>query len=151
VADAVVLIDQYRLPAHAAGLDPVMVEVPAGLCDGEESPAETILREAQEEAGLHVRALQQIGDYLLSPGASDERVTLFVGHVDIPPVDAAGVAGYGGLAKESEDIRVRVHAATDAIEAALNGDFKNATTVIALLWLAAKRSELRNQWGVQTP
>src|SRR5579875_243712 len=33
VADAVVLIEQFRLPALAAGVDPVMVEVPAGLCD----------------------------------------------------------------------------------------------------------------------
>ncbi len=30
VEDAVVLIEQFRLPALAAGLDPVMVEVPAG-------------------------------------------------------------------------------------------------------------------------
>jgi ADP-ribose pyrophosphatase len=147
VADAVVLIDQYRLPAHAAGLDPIMVEVPAGLCDGAETPEETILREAQEEAGLHVRTLQQIGDYLLSPGASDERVTLFVGHVDAPPVDASGVAGHGGLAQEQEDIRIRVHDAAEAIDAALAGRFQNATTVIALLWLAAKRAELRAQWG----
>ena len=32
-ADAVVLIDQFRLPALAAGLDPVLVEIPAGLAD----------------------------------------------------------------------------------------------------------------------
>ena len=33
VADTVVLIEQFRLPALAAGLDPVLVELPAGLCD----------------------------------------------------------------------------------------------------------------------
>ncbi len=32
-ADAVVLIEQFRLPALAAGLDPVLVEIPAGLHD----------------------------------------------------------------------------------------------------------------------
>src|ERR1700688_699879 len=33
LADAVVLIEQFRLPALVAGIDPVMVELPAGLCD----------------------------------------------------------------------------------------------------------------------
>src|SRR5690349_19494317 len=45
VADAVVLIEQFRLPALAAGLDPVLVELPAGLCEAGEDPAETIHRE----------------------------------------------------------------------------------------------------------
>jgi ADP-ribose pyrophosphatase len=146
-ADAVVLVEQYRLPAHAAGINPVMLEVPAGLCDGNETPAETILREAQEEAGLSVRNLEQIGDYLLSPGASDERVTLFVGHIDVPPVDSAGIAGHGGLAAEQEDIRVRVYPAETAIAASFAGQVQNATTVIALFWLAAKRAELRARWA----
>ena len=34
----VVLIEQFRLPALAAGIDPVMVEVPAGLCRSAERP-----------------------------------------------------------------------------------------------------------------
>ena len=46
-ADAVVLIEQFRLPALAAGVDPVMVEVPAGLCDPGEEPATTVVREAE--------------------------------------------------------------------------------------------------------
>jgi len=147
VADAVVLVDQYRLPAHAAGFDPVMTEVPAGLCEPGESPEATILREAQEEAGLHVRTLLKIGDFLLSPGATDEHVALFAGHVDVPPTDAAGIAGHGGLADENEDIRVRVFPAPSMIEAALEGRMANATTAIALLWLAAKRDMLRSKWG----
>ena len=45
VADAVVLIEQFRLPALAAGLDPVLVELPAGLCDDGETPEATARRE----------------------------------------------------------------------------------------------------------
>jgi ADP-ribose pyrophosphatase len=147
VADMVLLIEQYRLPAHAAGFDPIMLEVPAGLCDGEEPPEATIRREAIEEARLNVQELQKIGDFLLSPGASDERVTLFVGRIDSPPADAAGIVGYGGLAGEQEDIRIRLQPALQAIEAALEGRIANATTAIALLWLAVRRSELRVKWG----
>ena len=79
VTDTVVLIEQFRLPALAAGVDPVMVEVPAGLCDADEDPATTLLREAEEEVGLLPRRLLPIGDYLLSPGGCDERVALYVG------------------------------------------------------------------------
>src|SRR6185437_12660741 len=48
-ADAVVLIEQFRLPALAAGLAPVLLELPAGLCDGDEPPEATAQREMLEE------------------------------------------------------------------------------------------------------
>src|SRR3954451_19058526 len=41
-SDSVVLIEQFRLPALAAGVDPVLVELPAGLCDAGESAETTI-------------------------------------------------------------------------------------------------------------
>src|SRR4051794_35042839 len=47
--DQVVLMEQFRLPALAAGVDPVMVEIPAGLCDDGEEPAATVTREVKEE------------------------------------------------------------------------------------------------------
>ena len=56
--DAVVLIEQFRLPALAAGLDPVLVELPAGLCDDGEEPAATILREMQEEMRMNADRLE---------------------------------------------------------------------------------------------
>lgn len=140
--DQVVLIEQFRLPALAAGLEPVMVEVPAGLCDGGEDPADTAAREVTEETGLHVRDLKLIGDFLLTPGGSDERCTLYVGRTDAP----AGPVGNGGLASEHEDIRVRLHDAQAAIAAAVRGEYPNSVTAIALLWLATQRTALRARW-----
>ncbi len=61
VADVVVLIEQFRLPALVAGLDPVLVELPAGLCDDGETPETTARRETREEMGLEVGALRHIG------------------------------------------------------------------------------------------
>src|SRR5471030_2012584 len=52
VADAVVLIEQFRFPALAASVDPTLVELPAGLCEDNEDPAETIRREMREEMNL---------------------------------------------------------------------------------------------------
>lgn len=147
VADAVLLIEQFRLPALAAGVEPVLVEVPAGLCDANEAPEETLVREAEEEMGLTPRRLARIGDFLLSPGGCDEYVAVHVGEVTAPQAGPDGLVGIGGLADEQEDIRVRRWDAQTAIAAALDGHFPNAITTICLLWLAARRDWLRAEWG----
>lgn len=147
VTDQVALIEQFRLPALAAGVDPVMVEIPAGLCDGNEDPAATAIREAREEMGLDVDGLLPIGDVVLTPGGSDERCTMFVGRIAAPAAGPDGIVGQGGLASEQEDIRVRLHPAEDAIAAAIAGRYPNSVTTIALLWLAARRPALRTAWS----
>ncbi len=147
LTDQVALIEQFRLPALVAGLEPVMVEIPAGLCDGAEDPAATAVREAREETGLSVDLLERMGDFLLTPGASDERCTMFAGRMRAPNAGPDGMVGQGGLAAEQEDIRVRLHSAADAIEAAAAGRYANSVTAIALLWLAVKRDWLRAQWA----
>jgi ADP-ribose pyrophosphatase len=146
VRDAVVLIEQFRLPALAARIDPVMVELPAGLCDGEEPPEATAHREMGEEMGLASDRLEHITDVLLTPGGADEYCRLFVGRVAAPDAAVDGVAGAAGLAAEHEDIRIRVWPAAEAEAAALSGRFANSVTVIGLLWLALRRAELRHRW-----
>ncbi len=147
VSDTVVLIEQFRLPALAAGLDPVMIEVPAGLCDPGEDPATTLLRETEEEVGLVPRRLLPIGDFLLSPGGSDERVALYLGEVSAPKADADGIAGTAGLAEENEDIRISVRPAGRAIADALDGKLPNVITTLALLWLGARHDAVRRAWS----
>lgn len=145
-ADAVVLIEQFRLPALVAGIDPVLVELPAGLVDDGETPEQTARREMQEEMALEVGELLPIGRFLLTPGGADELCSVYVGRVTAPAVDADGIAGHAGMADEHEDIRVRVWPAADAIEAALDGRFANSVAVIGLLWLAARRQQIRVAW-----
>ena len=144
--DAVVLIEQFRLPAFAAGIDPVLVELPAGLADPGEDAATTLTREAAEETGLVPDRLTRIGEVLLSPGGSDELCAVFAGRVAAPDPAADGLLGHAGLAAEDEDIRVRLWPAEAAIEAALAGRFANALTMLALLWLAARRPMLQAEW-----
>lgn len=146
VADAVVLIEQFRLPALAAGLDPVLVEFPAGLCDDGEPTETTARRETREEMDLEVGILRPIANVLLSPGGADETCALYVGHVTAPATDSEGVAGHAGMADEHEDIRVRVWPADRAIAAALAGEITNSVTMIGLLWLAIERPTLRKEW-----
>ena len=148
-SDSVVLIEQFRLPALAGGVDPVMIEIPAGLCDGTEDPADTARRETREETGLAVDRLEPIGDFILTAGGSDERCSMFAGRVRAPAIDADGFAGRFGLASEQEDIRVRVSPADPMIADAIAGRLPNSVTTIALLWLAARRVELRTNWSAE--
>jgi len=146
VADAVVLIEQFRLPALMARLDPVLVELPAGLCDDGEDAEQTARREAMEEMGLAVGTLRRIGGFLLTPGGADEVCELFVGRVQAPAAGPDGIVGHAGAADEHEDIRVRVLPAGKAIASAVSGQLSNSVTMIGLLWLAAQRDALRKEW-----
>jgi ADP-ribose pyrophosphatase len=147
VSDSVVLIEQFRLPALAAGIDPVMVELPAGLIEDGEDPEPAMHRELHEEMRLEADRLERIGAFLLSAGSSDELLDLYVGRVSAPHADDDGIAGHAGAEHEGEDIRIRVWPADKAIALALAGEMPNSVTTIGLLWLAAKRDFLRKQWS----
>src|SRR4051812_15248334 len=84
VADAVVLIEQFRFPALVAGIEPTLVEFPAGLCEDNEDPAETIRREMREEMNLDADRTERIGGFILTAGGSDEFCHLYVGRVTAP-------------------------------------------------------------------
>jgi ADP-ribose pyrophosphatase len=141
------VIEQFRLPALAAGFDPVLVELAAGLADGAEPPEQLVRREALEEMGLQVEQLELIGNFLLTPGGCDEHCSIFAGLVRLPHLPADGLIGHGGLAAENEDILVRALPASVAIEAAIAGAYPNSVATIGLLWLAARRDWLRARWS----
>jgi ADP-ribose diphosphatase len=147
IADSVVLIEQFRLPALAAGIDPVLVELPAGLVEDGEHPEPAMHRELREEMRMEADCLERIGAYLLSAGSSDELLDLYVGRVRAPVAGPDGIAGHGGAEAEGEDIRIRVWPAEKAIALALEGRMPNSVTTIGLLWLAAKRDYLRTKWS----
>lgn len=142
LTDRVALIEQFRLPAHAAGLDPAQTELPAGLLDSGEDPAAAALRELAEETGLVSRVLARIGPFLLMPGGCDEVVHFFCAHVDLPDT----VGGIHGLASEHEETRLSVVQAEDAFRMVAENRVDGAPTALALLWLQLHRAGLRQQW-----
>lgn len=140
--DEVVLIEQFRVGALGKIANPWLVELVAGLIDKDEQPEEVAHREAQEEAGLSFSALWPMTRYFPSPGGSDEFVYLYLGRCS-----SEGAGGLHGLEEESEDIRVRVWAFEDALQAVRDGQIVNAATIIALQWLALNRDEVRGLWS----
>ena len=85
-----------------------------------------------------------IGEFLLSPGGSSERLAMYCGRVD-----STGAGGIHGLAGEGEDIRVFTMAADETLAAIADGRIRNANAVIALQWLALNRERLRAAWGTR--
>src|SRR5205085_1687028 len=76
-----VLCEQFRVGAHAAGIEPWQVEVVAGIIEAGETPDDVVRRETHEEAGLAALDLWPIQRYLVSPGGTTETVHLYLGRV----------------------------------------------------------------------
>ncbi|EAR53937.1 Putative MutT/nudix family protein [Photobacterium sp. SKA34] len=131
VTDDVVLIEQFRVGAMAAGCEPWQFEIVAGMIDHQDESAEDVVkREAVEEAGLTVTELQKVTRYLSSSGGCSEMLDIFVG-----TVDSTIASGIHGLAEESEDIRVHVVSRAQAYQWVESGKIENAASIIALQWL----------------
>lgn len=144
--DVVVLTEQFRVGAMAAGWTPWLIETAAGILDPGERAEDCARREAREETGCTVTELMPIHTYLASPGGTSETVALFCGRVD-----SEGIGGLHGNAHEHEDIRVHVVPVAEAVRMLDSGGIKNAMTLIALHWLARHHDELRARWRRAAP
>lgn len=138
VKDKVVLVEQFRPGVLGVEQEPWLIETIAGIVEPGEENEDVARREAKEEAGLELQALQPIFRYFASPGGSTETVDLFLARID-----SSGVGGYFGLADEGEDIRVHVVGFEQALFWLNEGRIKVATTIIALQWLALNRDRMR--------
>lgn len=141
VRDKLVLQEQFRIGAHAAGREPWMIEIVAGIIEDGETPESLVHRELMEEAGLKALELEPIGPVLLSPGGSSESIRIYCARVD--SADAGGVFG---LDHEDEDIRTFAIDAGAVRELLDSGRIENATALIALQWFALHHADIRKKW-----
>jgi ADP-ribose pyrophosphatase len=139
--DEVVLIEQFRISAHARGISPWVVECIAGRVNEGEQPEQVALREAKEEANCTLNNLVKIGEMFSSPGIFAEYATYFCAQVD-----SRTISGIHGLDSEQEDIRPRVMAFEDAMQALYGGEIIVAPAIVCLQWLALNRERLRTEW-----
>ncbi|HEY0527097.1 MAG TPA: NUDIX domain-containing protein [Stellaceae bacterium] len=141
--DEVVIVEQFRLPAHLGGYRAWQLEVVAGIVDKEgESGADVVRREAREEAGLDLLDLVPMHRFLVSPGGTTEVLDLYCGRVD-----SSNAGGIFGLPDEHEDIRAVVKPWDEVLSLLRNGGIENGFTLLALYWLMAHREDLRRRWA----
>ena len=139
--DCVVLVEQFRIGAYAAGEEPWLSESIAGIIDLGEKAEEVAYREALEEANRKMIELLKIGKFIMSPGGSSETTTMFCGRVD-----SRDVGGVHGLDHEGEDILAKVVPLVEALKDLAEGRILSAYAAIPLLWLQFNKAALQAQW-----
>ncbi|KGF78691.1 GDP-mannose pyrophosphatase [Massilia sp. JS1662] len=130
---SVVLTRQFRLGARLAGHDGYLLEAAAGMLDGAD-PAARAIAEAREETGYDIDHVQPALQLYVSPGATTERIHLFVAEYDRARRCDAG----GGNPEEGEDIEVVELDFDDALAMVETGDIVDAKTVLLLMYLERK-------------
>ena len=136
----VVLIRQFRLPAHLATGKGDMVEIVAGHVDDGEAPAAAARRECEEEIGVAPRAITELFSYLTTPGLTDELVTVFVASIDAAAVRENTEMG-------GEHIRTLRVPFDRALDALTRNTIHNGPALMALQWLALNRGRLDELLG----
>ena len=114
----VYFVRQYR---HAAGLE--LLELPAGVRQGDEPYEQCAARELREETGMAAASLERIGDFYLAPGYSTEFMAVFL---------ATGLTPDPLPADEDEFLQVERLPLAEALETARMGQVPDAKSLAAL-------------------
>ncbi len=140
VRDRVLLVEQFRAGPFVRGdAECWSLEAIAGRIDPGESPEDAARREAVEEAGLELGALEFVAGYYPSPGAVTEYLYSYVALADLPD----GAAGVFGVEGEAEDIRGHLVSFERLMALVASGEVNNAPLVMTALWLQRERGRLR--------
>lgn len=143
--DEVVLLEQFRIGALADPDSPWLFEIAAGVIDEGESPQETAIRELHEETGLECLDLLPIMTYWVSPGGTDEKMSLYCARVD-----SSHAGGIYGMEDENEEIRVIKLPRQRVMGAIKNDRLRNAPIIITNQWLELNLQSVRDLWLGET-
>ena len=135
--DEIVLMRQFRLPAHLANGRGELIEIVAGRVEKGESLAEAARRECTEEIGVAPAKMVEVLTYLSTPGVTDEELTVFVA-----AVDASQVRDGPHTTPDGERLTLFRVSIDDALAALTRGTFRGSPVVVALQWLALNRERI---------
>jgi nudix-type nucleoside diphosphatase (YffH/AdpP family) len=130
----VLLTRQFRYPVYVNGHpDGMLLEAAAGLLD-DDAPEAAMRREAEEELGITVGAVEHVFDVFMSPGSVTERLHFYA--APYRPTDRTGAGG--GLEEEGEDIEVVELPFDEALDMIDDGRIADAKTIMLLQWAALR-------------
>lgn len=130
---SVVLVRQFRYPAHATTGRGFLLEVPAGMVEGED-PAATVIAETEQETGYRIGKPEFLYSAYVSPGSITERLHFFTAPYDVDQ----RVGNGGGLADEGEDIEVVEMSLSGALRGVSSGQIEDMKTILLLQHAALK-------------
>lgn len=115
----VLLVSQYRYPVGQ-----VLIELPAGKLDREESPEQCARRELQEETGYTAKHMEKICEFYTTPGFSTELIHIFF---------ATGLSEGEQSPDEDEFVKVTEVSYAEAIKMIHAGKIRDAKSIAGLL------------------
>lgn len=110
-----------------------VLEIIAGVVGIGEDPLACLHREVAEEAGRMIKNVRKVTTTYMSPGASSEKVTIYLAE-DAGPAASQG----GGLSEEGEDIKVHWIGLSTAEKMVKSGEICDAKTILAIHALLLK-------------
>ncbi len=131
---SILLTEQFRVGPLENGVNPWVYGLPAGIVDQDENKQQAAVRETLEETGYCCTDLEQIGEFYLSPGGSNETTTLFFAKAQL---ETSGLHGEMG---ENEDIKTHILSFDEAYELLKQGNL-SVITGLAITWLKANIKE----------
>lgn len=130
------LVSQFRAPVLYSG-PPSHIEVPAGLLD-EGASEDEARREALEETGLRLGALDFVASAWSMPGISTERMDLFLAAYG----EADRTGSGGGLAAEGEAVAVHEIPLPELAAMGRRGTITDMKSLTLLFALQLRRPDL---------
>ncbi len=118
----IVLLRQYR-PVIGEWI----LEIPAGTIEPGERPHECALRELEEETGYRAGKITKLLEFYVSPGYTTEKIYLY---------KAENLQKTKPRPEPYEFLEIVELTLSEALDKILNGDIRDAKTIIALLYLA---------------
>ena len=120
------LVEQFRMGSESS-----LIELPAGVIEGNEKPFACAKREVREEIGMTAGKLVQIGSIYLAPGYSNELNHIFLAK-DLKPDSLQQ--------DEDEFLSIKKYTREELTELIREGDLRDSKSLAALYLYEQKYS-----------